>query len=240
MKKITISKDNAKLIGRTFSKDGALWLGLSGTGVEFVFTGKSLIITVKGDEIAAPGNEDSYSRIAVYADGKRVLDEIVDIQEKTFDVLNFEEKTTAKVRIIKLSEAAMSSSAVEIETDDGARIEPTAEKAHKIEFIGDSITCGYGVDDEDENHQFSTSTEDVTRTYAYKTAKALNADYSMFSASGYGIISGYTEEDVPKTEETIPQFYESMGFSRGSFGGKKPQDIKWDFGSFVPEVIVIN
>ncbi len=240
MKKITLSKDNAKLIGRTFSKGGALWLGLSGTGAEFVFTGKIFRITIKGDEIAVPGNEDSYTRIAVYADGKRVFDEIVDFNEKTFDVLEFEEEKTADIRIIKLSEAAMSSCAVEVVTDDGARVEPAAGKAHKIEFIGDSITCGYGVDDEDENHQFSTSTEDVTRAYAYKTADALNADYSMFSASGYGIISGYTEEDVPKYEETIPQFYESMGFSYGSFDGVKPQNIKWDFGIFVPDVIVVN
>lgn len=48
-----------------------------------------------------------------------------------------------------------------------------------MEFIGDSITCGYGVDDPDKEHHFKTATEDVTKAYAYKTALALNADYSM-------------------------------------------------------------
>ena len=57
--------------------------------------------------------------------------------------------------------------------------ETLPEKPLKIEVIGDSITCGYGVDDEDENHQFTTATEDVTKAYAYKTAKALDAEYSI-------------------------------------------------------------
>lgn len=78
-----------------------------------------------------------------------------------------------------------------------------------MEFIGDSITCGYGVDDEVAEHQFKTATEDVTRAYAYKTARMLNADYSMFSASGYGIITGYTEGDVKLEDQRLPQFYES-------------------------------
>ena len=114
------------------------------------------------------------------------------------------------------------------------------EKPLKIEFIGDSITCGYGVDDEDENHQFTTATEDVTKAYAYKTAKALDAEYSMFSASGYGIVSGYTEGDEPISEQTIPQFYCSYGFSRGNFAGTAPQDIPWDFSKYIPQIIVIN
>lgn len=62
----------------------------------------------------------------------------------------------------------------------------------------------------------------------------------MFSASGYGIVSGYTEGDEPISEQTIPQFYCSYGFSRGNFAGTAPQDIPWDFSKYVPQIIVIN
>ena len=109
-----------------------------------------------------------------------------------------------------------------------------------IEFVGDSITCGYGVDDENYEHHFSTKTEDVTKAYAYKAAEALNADYSMVAISGYGIISGYTEGDEPIPEQTIPQYYDTLGFSYGGFGASKPQDIKWDFTKRQPDIIVIN
>lgn len=59
----------------------------------------------------------------------------------------------------------------------------------------DSITCGYGVDDEDRSHQFSTKTEDATKAYAYKTAQLLNADYSLVSYSGHGVVLGYTTRE---------------------------------------------
>lgn len=120
-------------------------------------------------------------------------------------------------------------------------IKPTPENLHKIEFIGDSITCGYGVDDENELHSFSTATEDVTKTYAYKTAEELQADYSMVAYSGYGIISGYTTSDQRLTSQLLPDYYEKVAKSNGKFDGTLvPQSIGWDFNRFVPELIVIN
>ncbi|WP_295212007.1 SGNH/GDSL hydrolase family protein [Ruminococcus sp.] len=237
MKKIQFDK-YTKTVGRTYFKDGVMWLGLSGTGAEFDFCGEKLTLTFIGDSIATDSGTTEQSRMAVYIDGERVLDEMVRYDRKSFDIVR--SKKSCTVKIVKLTESPMSAVGVVAEADDKALIAKSADKKLKIEFIGDSITCGYGVDDEDAEHQFSTDTEDVTKAYAYKTAQALDADYSMFSASGYGIISGYTEGDVPYSEETIPQFYDSYGYSRGDFGGEKPQDIKWDFDRFVPQIIVIN
>jgi lysophospholipase L1-like esterase len=125
---------------------------------------------------------------------------------------------------------------------DGESITPAPEKKYKIEFIGDSITCGYGVDDPDPLHDFKTGTEDVTKAFAYKTAKALDVDYSMFSISGYGIISGYTDDPkIRHDEQLIPTFYESMGLSYDALDGiAKSQDITWDFNRYVPDVVVLN
>ncbi len=240
--KVVMESASVKTLGRTYLKEDTLWLALSGSGVDFNYTGKDLNITVCGDgasEIA--DNNDNYARVAVYVDGERVIDDMVNEKEKTYDVFTSDESKTVNVKVVKLSETAMSTVGIEpIELADGEKIEPTAEKTHKIEFIGDSITCGYGVDDEDKEHHFSTSTEDVTKTYAYKTAEALDADYSMFSVSGYGIISGYTDNGTAKSEQTIPQYYESLGFSYNSFDGTTPQSLSWDFSNFQPEVIVIN
>ena len=167
---------------------------------------------------------------------------MVNSPEETFTVFESAEAKTVNVKVIKLSECAMSTCGIKaITVAEGETIKPAAAKSHTIEFIGDSITCGYGVDDEVKEHHFSTSTEDVTKAYAYKTAQALDADYSMFSISGYGIISGYTTGSTPVKEQTIPQYYESLGFSYNSFANTtKPHTLEWDFESFKPEVIVIN
>lgn len=237
----SLTAENVKLVGRTWLNEDTLWLALSGSGVDFEYTGKKLDITVVGDGAVSSG-KDNQARIAVYIDGERVLDEMVDTQEETFTVFENAESKKVNVKVVKLSECAMSTCGIKaITVADDETITPTPKKSHTIEFIGDSITCGYGVDDEVKEHHFSTSTEDVTKAYAYKTAQALNADYSMFSISGYGVISGYTTGSTPVKEQTIPQYYESLGFSYQAFAGTtKPQSLKWDFEAFKPEVIVIN
>ncbi|MNV60859.1 Endoglucanase E precursor [compost metagenome] len=128
-----------------------------------------------------------------------------------------------------------------ITVDSKEGIKPTPDNVHKIEFVGDSITCGYGVDGENEQHSFSTSTEDVTKTYAYKAVQELQADYSMVSYSGYGIISGFTHNDQKLTSQLLPDYYEKVGKSDGKFDGVlEPQSVSWDFNKFIPDLIVIN
>lgn len=242
MNTVIANEDNVKLIGRTHMTDDTLWLALSGTGIDFTYTGKKLDITIVGDGAATAGNIDNCARAAVYVDGERVVDDMIDQSEKSYTVLESTEEKTVSVQVIKLSETAMSTMGIKpLSVGEGGKVEPSAAKAHRIEFIGDSITCGYGVDDEDENHHFSTKTEDVTKAYAYKTAQNLDADYSMFSVSGYGIISGYTDNDAKAESQTIPQYYNSLGFSWNSFAGKEqPQSVDWDFSKYQPEVVVIN
>lgn len=239
---VTATAENMKLVGRTHLIDNTLWCAFSGTGVDFDYTGKKLDITFVGDN-AALGDVDNQARIAVYVDGERVVDQMIDALEKTITVFESDETDTVNVKVVKLSETAMSTVGIKpITLADGETITPAAPKAHTIEFIGDSITCGYGVDDEVKEHSFSTTTEDVTKAYAYKTAQQLDADYSMVSISGYGIISGYTADpDKKVSEQSLPQYYGKIGFSYNSFaGGVKPQDVDWNFDSFTPEVIVIN
>lgn len=229
-----------KIIGRTHYYNEVLWLALSGGGVEFVFYGKKAEITVKGDKIAtSPANQ---ARIGIYVNGKRVIDDQLNQPLKTYTVFESDTDEKVTVRFIKLSEAAMSTvGIVNITVDATKGIKPTPVNAHKIEFIGDSITCGYGVDDENEQNPFSTSTEDVTKAYAYKAAQELQADYSMVSYSGYGIISGYTENDQKLTTHLVPDYYDKVGKSEGEFDNTlQPQAVSWDFNRFVPDLIVIN
>ncbi len=244
MKKLLPDAKRVKFIGRTFMTGGVLWSAFSGTGIEFIFEGKKLFVTLMADGIVGSDIESpDYARYAVYVDNRRVLDGMLDEKTKTLEIFNLPSAVKAKVKILKISECAMSTMGISlIETNSKATLTPTPAKARRIEFIGDSITCGYGVDDENELHSFKTSTEDCTGAYAYKTAAALKADHSLVSVSGYGIISGYTgtgEEKIP--EQTVPQYYKKLGFSYQKFGDTTaPQDIMWDFSRFVPDAIVIN
>lgn len=231
-----------KILGRVYMMDGTVWCGLSGSGVEFEYTGKQLDITIVGDGTVS-GDQGHQARVGIYVDGERVVDDQIDAKEETYHVVNSKQEKTVVVTIVKLSEAANSLFGIRpIEIGEGESIVPTPAKAHRIEFIGDSITCGYGVDDEVKENHFSTATEDVTKAYAYKTAQLLDADYSIVSYSGYGVISGYTNDPSKKAgSQTLPQYYDKVGFSYQVMGSKvKPQSVYWDFAQFAPEAIVVN
>lgn len=237
-----ITDENVKMIGRTCMEQGVLWCGHSGSGIEFQMTGTSVTVVLVGDDTTQGNVTEGKARVGIYVNGSRIHDTMLEQPEQRFCVFQSSEPQTVTVRILKLSECAMSVMGIrdiEAETIDG--IHPTAKKKHTIEFVGDSITCGFGVDLEDPDTPFQTNTEDVTHAYAYKVAEKLNADYSMVCFSGYGVLSGYTDADIRQDDQLVPTYYEKVGFSYGRpFGTMQLQDVSWNFANNQPELVVIN
>ncbi len=233
--------DNVKALGRTYFNEDKLYCALSGSGAEFSFTGTKCTVSITGDSTSlSPTNADNQVRVGIYVNGERVIDDMIDNLQETYDVFSSDTAEDVTVSIVKLSESPMSTMGIGNITVKGTPIKPTENKDILIEFIGDSITCGYGIDDPDKDHHFSTKTEDVTKAYAYKTAQALNADYSMVSFSGYGIISGYTNGDKKVSAQTVPQFYTKLGYSWSTNGSFTPANVEWDFSKRQPDIIVLN
>lgn len=242
MKTISPGYDMVRPVGRTLIKDRRLWMAYSATGCAFEFHGKELQLILNGDDRceteAGPNNS---ARMQIRINGNVVVDLMLKNRETTLSLLQENEPVKCLVEVMKVSETAMSTAALSaILTDDSAVVKPAVEKKRKIEFVGDSITCGYGVDDEVAEHNFKTETEDATKAYACLTAKALNAEHSLVSISGYGIISGYSGDGERRKEQLLPDYYEKLGFSYGSMMGDYPQNFKWDFQAWQPDLIVIN
>ena len=234
------TEDYVRTIGRTMTAKDSLWLVHSGTGCEFSFNGTKATVKIKPDSSFM--TRSNQARVAIYVNGERVVDDMVDKMEKVYTVFESETPADWTVRVVKLSEAPYSTFGISaIDATCYGAIKPTEGSDKLIEFVGDSITCGYGVDDLDASHHFSTTTEDATKTYAYKTAEKLGADYSLVSFSGYGIISGYSGDGNKKAEQLVPNFYDKMGNSGGTFMGDfVAQATAWDFTKRQPDVVVIN
>ncbi len=241
MERYRINEECVKLLGRTALVKDVLWCAFSGSGVEFVARGKELSVQIFGDSSVV--DADNRARLGIYVDDNRVVDEMIGQREKIYTILSSQQEEVHVVRILKLSESAMSTMGIGEICVTGS-ILPTAKRRFLVEFVGDSITCGYGVEDEDENHQFSTATEDVTKAFAYLTAKALDVDYSCVSFSGYGVYSGYTGDGVRNERELLPPHYERIGFSYAKSGlpGQEfsIEDIPWDFSKRTPDVVFVN
>lgn len=103
---------------------------------------------------------------------------------------------------------------------------PSARPHRKIEFIGNSITCGYGNLDSLKEHVFSHHTEDYTKTYAALSSKELGAQAHAICWSGKGVYRNMAED----TTLTMPILWErTQAMSEG----------KWNHG-WHPNVVVVD
>jgi hypothetical protein len=107
------------------------------------------------------------------------------------------------------------------------------DKEFYIEFIGDSITSGYGnLCVGGTSNPGAAVNSDGTDTYAFAAAELLGVDFSMISCSGIGIHRGYTNENGKGFN--IDQFYRAESFYRD-------RNVAYDFeGKRVPDLVVVN
>lgn len=120
-------------------------------------------------------------------------------------------------------------------SDEGA-FAPVQSRNLKIEFIGDSITSGEGLaggpDEQDWINQWFSS----SKTYAVQTAKNLNADWSMFSQSGWGLCWGW---DGNIHSEMPSHYNEVCSVMWGDYQKSLGAQEKYDFGNG-SDVVVLN
>lgn len=105
-----------------------------------------------------------------------------------------------------------------------------ADKKLKFEFIGNSITCGYGTEVTDRS-PFNDSTSNFCHGFAYRTAQAFDADIMTVARSGIGIYRNYGEKDSALYYGCMPDNYEKLWLD---------SPHQWDFSKFTPDVLFIN
>jgi lysophospholipase L1-like esterase len=112
--------------------------------------------------------------------------------------------------------------------NNGSLLTPPAASSRRIEFIGDSITCGYGNEGTDRYQSFTTKNENAYLAYGSVTARLLNADQITVAWSGKGVIRNYGGD----TNDVMPSIYSRI----------LPYDTTtlWDPSRWIPHVAVIN
>lgn len=110
-------------------------------------------------------------------------------------------------------------------------VEAPALPERKIEFIGNSITCGYGVESIEMTDPFEDETENHWLTYANIVSDELHAQHTSISRSGIGVYRNY---DGPKTgtRENMLWQYEYTLFN--------DHTETWDFSKYQPQLVCIN
>jgi lysophospholipase L1-like esterase len=108
---------------------------------------------------------------------------------------------------------------------------PDPRPDRRIEIIGNSITCGYGVEGTSSSCNFTKETEDASKSYAAIVAKRLNADYSLVAYSGRGVVRNYGDKNKTSPDPMPSLFDRTCCFD--STG-------KWDFTRWTPQAVIVN
>lgn len=224
------TKENVKLMGRSYFDGEKRHFSYSGSGVEFKFKGESATLNFVCDDFEKLLYGQRV-RFAVLLNGETVYDVVMDERELSLEVKTKSSEVFSVVTVVKLSEAKYSSFALKnITVKSYGGISPTDENVLRIEFIGDSLTCGYGIDD--TQSVFSTRTENFMKTYAYLAANELSADYSAICFSGYGVVSGFTS-GARNPDAVVSRFYHSSCL----MGDTLPS---WNFNEKNNNLVVLN
>ena len=121
-------------------------------------------------------------------------------------------------------------------------VETPALPSRKIEFIGNSITCGYGNEGLKKEEGFDYATENHYYSYASITSRNLNAQHWVVARSGIGAYRNYGEAKTGSPRSCMPVQYEYTGYAFDLKLREEPTFLKekWDFSRYQPDVVCIN
>ncbi len=178
-----LGNDSIRIKGRHSESEGCLAFDWTNSGIVFCFSGTGFILSFGKYTADIPAyvkviiDGKHRQRFAITNGGERVI--IEGLTDKRH-----------KVEVLKVTEgeAKLLFKGLTLLGNDAALRNPPFNSPRKIEFIGDSITAGYGVLGRITDPSYETYQQDGTYSYAYLTAQKCDADARFICASGKGIV----------------------------------------------------
>ncbi|MBN1409943.1 MAG: hypothetical protein JW969_03805 [Spirochaetales bacterium] len=233
-------------------KFGTQWIGeekalfVSADDARITYTGRVDFRNRKEPRFDWPGVTIragfSGTSIAVQlVDGRNDYDVIIDDQEPfvlvtekgmiAYTLARNLGRGTHEVTLVKRTEAFHGMAVFKgFYLDAGCRLFKLETPRLKMEIIGDSISCGYGIGTTEVDCGSARPFEDIYRTYGVLAARALDAGYSIVAISGKGMVRNFREE-ATTSKNPLPYYY-----------GRTCMRIleEWDFKSWIPDIVLIN
>jgi len=208
-----------KINGRTLYEDG-LCISWSNSGVELNFVGNR----VEFNFAEYVSEEPVYVR--TFTENGEQRFGLLGVMPKV--ILEFGDEKPHTVKLLRASSGnvPLKLKSVKAFGENPQFLEPPKEKDLKIEFLGDSITAGFGVlapSDQNEHHSYE---EDSTKSYAYLTAELLDAEIRTEAWSGQGVYRACSGEEGYVFRKVFDMVL------RERYG--------YDHSQWTPDVVVLN
>lgn len=205
--------------GRIGVKDSLTELYWPGSQIEINFNGTGINGIFKDDK------GDNYYNVILDNDSFRLLRP--DTSKKEYVLATKLPDTLHNIKIYKRTEWNRGTTTFYgFITERGTELSnPPPGKKRKMEFYGNSITAGYGVEDFSGKDRSDSIYTNNYFTYAAFTARHFNAECHYIVRSGIGILMSWVPQIMPEIYQlTNPHLSRSF----------------WDFSVYQPDIVVIN
>jgi lysophospholipase L1-like esterase len=190
-------------------------------------------LRVKGKQLAATIDEKGNDFWQVVVDGvpMHVLSPKQGVDTYTIDL---GADAVHDVRLVKRTEAFVGTTHFRgFEVPNGELLKAKGKRRH-LEFVGDSITCGFGNEGKNQDEAFRNDTENAYQSYASIASRALDADVTLIAWSGRKMWPNNTVPEI--YDRTLPTDPTAVY----DFRGPKPNAViinlaTNDFGQANPE-----
>lgn len=203
--------------------------------VRYDWVGTQLRTRFTGDYCAIKVSDSQSNFHYVFVDGKFVKDINTKGNDTIIELCDKIGGGAHTLEIFKRTEAGEGITTIsEIILSDGAKLLPYNNiKNRKIEFIGNSITCGFGTDTNNPMEEYTAETENAYRSYASITARYFDADQTLIAHSGQGVVKNYGDKKGTSDYTMRHRFFTT-------YDTESEKAKRWDFSKHRPDVVVIN
>lgn len=226
--------------GRVLPTTEAIFFNWTASGFWGVFSGKRLRAKFR----VIPGHVEGveFPFLGITSGGSAELERRIRMEdgEAWYTLYEADAYGTHEIHIWKLTENYRGKCALLALETDGILLEPRVEKkAAHIEFVGDSITCGYGNEASNREDPFRPEEENGYITYAMCASRLLNAEPTCISVSGICVAvdpqSG-APGGVPGMKDLYP--FTDAPYEQEYAGKEVP--VSWEFAAHPKDAVVIN
>lgn len=248
LKKLTGWKEKLQWLGRTADCGNKVYFNWTNAGFRLKYTGTCLIADLEAicsieegtDTDTGNGGRENWPCAAVFLDDDQEPERIFEVRKPKEKCLLFsaDQVETHRITVRKITENNAGKLAISDMTGDG-RISLYEEKGKKlkIEFIGDSITCGFGNLTEERERGFFPQDENGWLTYGAEAGRLLDAETTMISCSGITLADAPDKKIWP--HPGMAHIYEYTDWFLEEKLGRN-EKTKWDFRAHPKDMIVIN
>lgn len=227
-------------LGRTYYNqlEEAKYFYFTASGFELGFFGTELKVTFKASNYNIVGKQ---AYLVALIDGEEDPTKGITIKldkaESEYTIVTGLTEGFHSVKILKRSEASDSNTSVKSIKTDGHFTNTPDPKSFRVQFIAASSSTGYG-NLGSSSVAKTTDNSHGLLAFAYLTTYLLDADISIFSASGWGVSRGFNTSGSVSATQNIPAAYEYFAIDATNyvFTGAG----KWNHSDFIPDVIVVN